>query len=421
MPSPFSKQTFLLLQGVATPFFPELGKALESAGHRVLKMNFCGGDLLSGRFFSNTLKNINYRGGLQGLDAFYISIFDEYNITDIILFGDTRPLHTPAVRIAKENDITVHVYEEGYFRPNWITLDTGGVNAFSSLSKDPDYYLNYFQSGSSNSLFDNNRHEKATINTGGGLAIRAWHDIRYHAATILLKAHFPHYQSHRPERASKEYWGWIKRLPSLFLYYNDQSKQKITSLLRNQKAFYLLPLQLDGDSQMRIHSPINTVTELIETALKSFSSHAPHDSVLVIKNHPLDPWFVDYPQLINTAAKKYNIAKDRVMYLESGDLNSLLKNAKGTVLVNSTVGTSALQLGCPVIALGSAIYDMAGLTFQGTLDNFWTEASPPNKELFDNFQKIVIEKTHINGAFYNRQGIEMAVRGSLSKLINTLS
>ena len=407
------KQNFLLLQGVATPFFSELGKALNSAGHSVLKVNFCGGDLLTGRFFSNTLKNTNYRGGLKGLDAFYVSLFDEHNITDIILFGDTRPIHTPAVRIAKESNITVHVYEEGYFRPNWITLDKGGVNAFSSLSKDPDFYLSAFSNASNN--------KETAMNTGGGLAIRAWHDIRYHAATLLLKKHFPHYQSHRPERASKEYWGWIKRLPSLFLYYNDQSKQKINTLLKNQNPFYLLPLQLDGDSQMRIHSPINTVSELIETTLKSFSTHAPDNSVLVIKNHPLDPWFINYPRLINKATKQYKIAKERVIYLESGDINSLLDHAKGTVLVNSTVGTSALQKGCPVIALGSAIYDMAGLTFQGSLDQFWAEANPPNKELFDNFQKTVIEQTHINGAFYNRKGIEMAVKGSLSKLINTLS
>ncbi len=409
-----TKQTFLLLQGVATPFFPELGKALESEGFTVLKVNFCGGDLLSGRFFSNTLKNINYRGGKKGLDAFYISLFDEHNITDIVLFGDTRPIHTPAVRIAKESNIRVHVYEEGYFRPNWITLDKGGVNALSSLSKDPEFYLNY-------SSADKYSSEQTVINAGGGLAIRAWHDIRYHAATLLLKKHFPHYQSHRPERASKEYWGWIKRLPSLFLYYNDQSKQKINTLLKSQKSFYLLPLQLDGDSQMRIHSPIKSVSELIDTTLKSFSVHAPKNSILVIKNHPLDPWFINYPSLINKLATQYNISKTRIIYLESGDLNSLLRHAKGTVLVNSTVGTSALAIGCPVIALGSAIYDMPGLSFQGSLNQFWIEDNPPNEELFNNFQKAVIEQTHINGAFYNRKGIEMAVRGSLSKLINTLS
>ncbi len=408
-----TKKSFLLLQGVATPFFPELGKALESAGHTVLKVNFCGGDLLSGRFFSTTMKHINYGGGLKGLDAFYITLFDEHNITDILLFGDTRPVHTPAVQLAKQSNINIHVFEEGYFRPNLITLDEGGVNAYSSLSKDPEFYQRY----ASNNR--NNNHSISKI--GGGLAIRAWHDIRYHAATLLLKHQFPHYQSHRPERASKEYWGWIKRLPSLFFYYNDKSKQQITALLKTQKPFYLLPLQLDGDSQMRVHSPIKSVSELIDTTLKSFSAHAPSNSVLVIKNHPLDPWFVNYPRLINKLAAQVGISKEQIIYLESGDLNALLKHAKGTVLVNSTVGTSALQVGCPVIALGSAIYDMEGLTFQGSLDKFWRQASPPDKDLFNNFQQAVIEQTQINGGFYNQKGIKMAVEGSLSYFSDQLS
>jgi len=256
---------------------------------------------------------------------------------------------------------------------------------------------------------------------GGGLIIRAWHDIGYHTATLVLKSQYPHYQSHRPERASKEYWGWIKRLPSLFFYYNNQSKQNISKLIKSQTPFYLLPLQLDGDSQIRIHSPINTVSDLIDITLKSFSTHTPKNSVLVIKNHPLDPWFVNYPKLISKLTTQYGIKKNRIIYLESGDLNSLLRHAKGTVLINSTVGTSALQAGCPVIALGSAIYDMAGLTFQGSLDQFWTEASPPDKALFKNFKSVVIQQTQINGAFYSRKGIEMAVQGSLSKLINRLS
>jgi capsular polysaccharide export protein len=120
-------------------------------------------------------------------------------------------------------------------------------------------------------------------------------------------------------------------------------------------------------------------------------------------------------------AAQVGISKEQIIYLESGDLNALLKHAKGTVLVNSTVGTSALAMGSPVIALGSAIYDMDGLTFQGSLDQFWTESNSPDKALFNNFQQAVIEQTQINGGFYNQKGIEMSVQGSLPKLLDTLS
>jgi len=401
-----TSRSFLLLQGVATPFFPELGKGLKQAGHQVLHINFGGGDLLSGHFFSVTPNHINYKGSLEGLADFYNEIVTLHNITDILLFGDTRPIHLPILEYAKQNNIRVYVFEEGYLRPNWVTLDKGGVNANSSLSKDPEWYLKYIKTHKGNKIVS-----KAV---GGGLAIRVWHDIRYHFANLLLSPLFPHYQSHRPERALKEYWGWIKRMPMLWLYYNKKSEQQIKNIISTNKPFYLLPLQLDADSQIRVHSTVKNLTEVISKTVESFATHAPKESLLVIKIHPLDPWFVNFPAVIKESAEVHKVSQKRIIYLESGDLITLLKKAKGTVLVNSTVGTSALSYNCPVIALGSAIYDMPKLTFQGSLDMFWTHSKPPNKKLFKAFQQTIINKTQINGGYYNQKGIEMAVAGSLA-------
>ncbi len=403
-------QSFLLLQGVATPFFSELGKALEKEGHKVLKINFCGGDLFSGRFFSKANHHINYTDTLDELPAFYRDIFLVHKITDVLLFGDTRPLHQAAIELARQNDIGLHVFEEGYFRPNWITLDKGGVNANSSLSKDPQWHLDY----------QRKHQNQAIINqaTGGNLAIRAWHDIRYHGANLLFSKVFPNYQSHRPERALKEYWGWIKRIPLLWFFYNDQAKRIIKNIVASDKPYYLLPLQLNADSQIKVHSSLKSISDVIQITLKSFANNAPKDALLVIKNHPLDPWFVDYANLINQTVKNNNIDESRIIYIESGDLNALLKKTQGVVLVNSTVGTTALAHNCPVIALGKAIYDIKGLTFQGSLDDFWQHTNPPDKDLFNAFQYSIIQNSQINGAFYNRRGIEMAVSGSVQVLIN---
>ena len=401
-----TSRSFLLLQGVATPFFAELGKALTQANHRVLHINFCGGDLLSGNFFTTTKHHINYKGDLASLADFYQETVKQHNITDILLFGDTRPIHLPALAFAKEHNVRLYVFEEGYLRPNWITLDKGGVNANSSLSKDPKWYLNYLKANPSEAI--------NSKPVSGGLAIRAWHDIHYHSANLLLSKYFANFQAHRPERALKEYWGWVRRLPMLWFYYNKHSKKLITKLLSSNKPFYLLPLQLDADSQIRIHSPVKDLSEVISKTIASFALHAPQDALLVIKIHPLDPWFVNFPRVIKEAAQVYQVSEQRIIYLEAGDLVSLLKKAKGTVLVNSTVGTSALSYDCPVIALGSAIYDMAGLTFQSSLDEFWTQAKGPDKTLFKAFQQAIIKKTQINGGYYNRKSIDMAVAGSLA-------
>ena len=401
-------RSFLLLQGVASPFFTELEIALNKAGYQVLKVNFNGGDLLAGRFFSTAQRHVNYRGKLEDLGDFYTDIFKQYAITDIILFGDTRPIHQLAIQQAKQARIAVHVYEEGYFRPHWVTLEKSGVNAYSQLPKDSDWYLEQAKQLG-------NTHNDP-VPTGGGLAIRAWHDIRYHLAKTLLKPYFPHYRTHRPDNALKEYWGFIRRIPAVKLYFDRKAKKQIRQLLQSQKPFYLLPLQLDADSQIRVHSALKDVTDVIRQTLKSFALYAPQDAQLVIKNHPLDPWFVDFPAVIKKAMQQYKIDEERLIYLEAGDIVSLLKQAKGTILVNSTVGTSSLSYQCPVKALGNAIYDLPGLTFQGSLDDFWTQTTPPDAELFAAFKQVLIATTQINGSFYNQKGIAMAVAGSLPRL-----
>jgi len=61
-------------------------------------------------------------------------------VSDVILFGDCRPLHRAAIRVAQSRGLRVYVVEEGYFRPDWITLEEGGVNGYSSLPRDPAWF-----------------------------------------------------------------------------------------------------------------------------------------------------------------------------------------------------------------------------------------------------------------------------------------
>ena len=55
------------------------------------------------------------------------------SVTDIVLYGDTRPIHQLAIKSAKEFEINVHIFEEGYLRPYWITYERDGANGHSRL------------------------------------------------------------------------------------------------------------------------------------------------------------------------------------------------------------------------------------------------------------------------------------------------
>ncbi|MEM7239431.1 MAG: hypothetical protein AAF501_16620, partial [Pseudomonadota bacterium] len=69
---------------------------------------------------------------------------------------------------------------------------------------------------------------------------------------------------------------------------------------------------------------------------------------------------------------------ERVLLLEGGSFELLLDHLAGVVTVNSTAGLSALRRGVPVVALGTAIYDLEGLTHSGTLSTFWHDPSVPD-------------------------------------------
>jgi len=395
-------RTFLLLQGTCTPFFSALGKALRGAGVRVKKINYTGGDALYWR----APGAINYSGTVDEAREFHERIFDSEHVTDIVLFGDRRPLHVEAIDAAEASGITVHVFEEGYFRPYWATLERGGVNARSTLPRDPDWYRKVAQWVP---RFDNGEPFRSSFWP------RAYHDVIYHLGNLQNPIRFPRYRSHAPVNAPTEYLAYLRRA-LLLPTHAKLDAQKISKLIYHHRRFWLLPLQLNSDSQIRNHSPFSDMSEVISRTIESFARFAQSSDMLIIKNHPLDAGLSDHDACIKRLAKLYEV-EHRVLYIETGHLPTLLSHAQGVITVNSTVGGSALVHSRPTIALGKAIYDMPGLTFQGHLDDFWNNAEAPDAELFQGFRNVVIYGTQINGGFYSKAGIKMAVPYAVERLL----
>ena len=121
-------------------------------------------------------------------------------------------------------------------------------------------------------------------------------------------------------------------------------------------------------------------------------------------------------KIILSLCKDYKVDANRVIYFENGHLPTLLKNASGTVVINSTVGLSALVHQCPTITLGTAIYNIPGLTNQCNLDFFWNNLEKPNIDLYIKLEKFLMENNQINGNFYTKKGISMSIEGSLKLL-----
>lgn len=394
-------RSFLLLQGVCSPFFLRLAARLQADGHQVHKINFNAGDWL----YWGGASAWNYRGKISDLQDFLNQKYRMFGITDQILFGDCRPVHRPAVAQGQACGIRTHVFEEGYFRPHWVTLEREGVNTHSLLPRDP---LWFHDVGS-------RLPDAANVQAfQSPFRVRAVHDIAYHVAGFWNPIAFPRYRTHATVSAATEYVGYARRLPML-RFHAKRDNALIDKLLNHSTPFFVLPLQLGSDAQIREHSMFNDMAEVMEFVLASFARHAPAQARLVIKNHPLDTGLENYPRMIRGMTTRLDLT-DRIDYIETGNLDALLSHARGTVTVNSTVGALSLGLGCPTMALSNPIYHMDGLTFQGTLDAFWRESVAPDARLFRNFRNTVIHTTQVNGGFYCRDGIALAVEGSHRQL-----
>src|SRR5262249_9618062 len=106
----------------------------------------------------------------------------------------------------------------------------------------------------------------------------------------------------------------------------------------------------------------------------------------------------------------------RVIVLDGGELAKILALSHAVVTVNSTVGAQALGDHLPVIALGSAVYDIPGLTYQGDLDHFWTEAAPPGAKVFEVFRRVLVARCVLPGSFFSEAGLRSAVAGAVERL-----
>ena len=144
-------------------------------------------------------------------------------------------------------------------------------------------------------------------------------------------------------------------------------------------------------------------------------AEGPLEAVVIVKLHPLDSGLIDWAAITGYLAVELGIA-DRVIILDGGDMGALLARKPAVVTVNSTVGTLALACGLPVVALGKAVYDIAGLTFQGELDDFWRAPTPPDAVLFDAFRRVLAARCLIPGSFFNEAGLRLAVEAAIERL-----
>ncbi len=395
------RQVFLFLQGPISPFFPRLADALEARGHRVLRINVCFGDLL----FWRRPGAVNYRGRASRWPAFVAAFLRREQVTDIILLGEQRFYQKAAITAARELGITVTVTDFGYLRPDWITLELDGMSGLSRFPRDPEAIRALARDAAPPDL---------EVRYADNFANQARWDVIFHLSNSLFRPLYPFYRSYQLHHPIPAYLGTAVRL--LLRRRRHAAATRVIETLKQAAApVFVFPMQMENDFQLRAYSPYPDMKTPIGEVVRSFAAHAPQDAHLVVKVHPLDPGLRPWKRFVAGCAAEAGVA-GRVHYIDGGSLEDLLEGAAGIVTINSTVGIWAMRAGCPVLTLGTAIFDVPGLTFQGGLDAFWTGAMPPDPALFEDFTRALVHTIQIRGVYYEEEGLAAAVRAAVERV-----
>ena len=223
-----SGRVFLMLQGPQSRFFPQLAQQLIEQGAKVVKVNLCGGDVLLWGKGAAGVQTLNFHGRACRWPAFAARLLDEKQVTDLCLYGDWRPLHQDAVLLCKDRGIAVWVFEEGYLRRGFSTLESGGVNGRSSLPRSADAVLAAAQSLPE--FQPGQTFEESIVQ-------KVHYAILHHAGNVLLFPLFLFYRTHRPHNILVELLGILPR-------YLNRGRRKLRSaktlgaFLRSGRPFF---------------------------------------------------------------------------------------------------------------------------------------------------------------------------------------
>jgi capsular polysaccharide export protein len=368
-------------------FFNQLTRALKEDGHNVYRIHFNAGD----RYYSQGAKSRNYTGTLENWSTYLGHYLKKHQIDTIILYGDCRPYHKIAIALAKESGIRCKVLEEGYLRPDWITCENFGVNAYSSFQFDSNKYPDNAEISK----------EEKIDRTGNTFFQRFWFASIYFWAMWAGRKSFPNYSHHINASPIRQGRWWLTNFYRKF-FYKVKDKKTLRFIRKNKHIpCFLVPLQVATDSQIREHSPFNDIESFIYHILVSFKAHATEDSILIIKHHPVDRGHSQYSKFIRSSTQQLDI-KQPVIYGHDWPLPELLRQVKGVITLNSTVGISALIHKLPVKVLGKAFWNQTGITDQSPLDNFWQTPSLPDENLLDRYIYGLAKETQIKGSFYKK-------------------
>ena len=391
-------RNFLFLQGPHGPFFMRLAKMLAAAGASTWRVGFNRGDQA---FWHDADSYIPFTDKTEAWPATFAALVEAHQITDLVLYGDMRAIHAKAIAHARRRGITVHVFEEGYLRPYWVTYERGGTNGNSPLVGTDVATMQNALDNAETDLAEAPAH-------WGDMRQHIFYGALYHAFVMLANRKYRHFKSHRSISVRDEFKLYLKRL--LLMPFHWAARVAATSRIkRGGFPYHLVLLQLEHDSSFRSHSPFETSAEFLSLVFDGFVKGAPQHHHLVFKAHPLEDGRTDQRGTIARLAREHGITH-RVHYVRGGKLARLLDHTRSAVTVNSTAAQQVLWRGLPLKVFGQAVYDKEAFVSTQNLRDFFAGPTRPNTRAYRDYRRYLLETSQIAGGFYATTGRQQLLR-----------
>jgi len=398
MPTNAKKRHFLLLQGPHGPFFQQLGRMLTATGAEVWRIGFNAGDAA---FWRRKERLITFTGQPDQWPITFRDILTDKQITDIVLYGDTRRIHAQAIEIAKQNGLTVHVFEEGYLRPFWATYERGGANGHSRIMGMDVVEMRA-------ALASDGAETPEVPGHWGNLRQHVFYGALYHWFVMFRNGAYRNFRPHRSLGVAQEFRLHLKSL----LLMPWHALDRILATVRIKWGgfpYHLALLQLEHDASFQDHSSFDTMSDFLRLVIKGFADGAPAHHHLVFKAHPLEDGRVPIPSDIRALAREFGI-RGRVHFVRGGKLASLLNHARSVVTVNSTAAQQALWRGLPLKAFGTAVYSKPEFVSQQNLADFFQHPTRPDIAAYRDYRQFLLETSQLPGGFYAARGRRQLLR-----------
>ncbi|MEL7172042.1 MAG: capsular biosynthesis protein [Pseudomonadota bacterium] len=387
---PRQRRSVLFLQGPASTLWAEVADRFAKRGHAVHRVNLTLGDWLYWR----RRGAINYRGSLTNWESWLEALLRREGVTDIVYFADRLPYHRVAARLAARMGLRAWAVENGYLRPDWLTLEPVAMGRHSHFTRCPETI---------GRLAEGRPLPSFARRYPVPFRVEAMNEVLFNLAHIFGRPLFPHYVSDKAVAPALEYLGWLPHL--VLAGPRRRAATRVERRLCGPGAppFFLVTLQMETDYQIRASSDFTSQRDMLEIVIGSFARRAEPGAELLVKVHPFDNGLISWQRVAARLAGAFGVAR-RVSVVRGGNLERMVAAARGLVTINSTSAVQALRAGCPVVTLGDAIFDLPGLTHQSGLERFWAEPEAPEASFFDNWCRAVAAEIQLRGSQMNPEG-----------------